>query len=63
MPFITIEMREGRTMEQKRKLTAEITRVVSEICEVPEDRVWIFIEDLKPDAFGKGGKLLLDESK
>ncbi|GAX91568.1 2-hydroxymuconate tautomerase [Effusibacillus lacus] len=62
MPFITIEMKEGRTLEQKRRLTAEVTRLVSEICEVPEDRVWVFIEDLKSDSFGKGGKLVIDEN-
>lgn len=63
MPFITIEMREGRTLEQKRKLVAEVTRVVSEIAEVPADRVYVFIEDLKNDAFGKAGKLVMDEDK
>ncbi|WP_018131712.1 2-hydroxymuconate tautomerase [Effusibacillus pohliae] len=62
MPFITIEMKEGRTLEQKRRLAAEVTKVVCEICEVPADRVYVFIEDLKSDAFGKAGKLMIDEA-
>lgn len=63
MPFITIEMKEGRTLEQKRRLVAEVTKVVSEICEVPADRVYVFLEDLKSDAFGKAGRLVIDENK
>jgi len=61
MPFITIEMVEGRTPEQKRELVEKITKVVSETVNVPADRVFIFLEDLKKDHYAKGGKLLSDE--
>lgn len=60
MPFITIEMVEGRTPEQKRELVEKITKVVSETVNVPPERVFIFLEDLKKDHYAKNGKLLID---
>jgi len=61
MPFITIEMVEGRTPEQKRELVERITQVVSEVVDVPKERVFIFLEDLKKDHYAKSGKLLIDQ--
>jgi len=61
MPFITIEMVEGRTLEQKRELVEKITQVVCETVDVTPDRVYVFIEDLKKDSFAKNGKLRIDE--
>lgn len=63
MPFITIELKEGRTLEQKRRLVSEVTRVVSEIAEVPAERIYVFIEDLKGDQFARAGKLAMDQDK
>lgn len=60
MPFITVKMVEGRTLEQKRELVTKITNVVAETLEIPNDRVFIFLEDLKKDMYGKGGNLLID---
>ncbi len=61
MPFITIEMIEGRTIEQKRELVEKITKVVSETVQVPPEKVFIFLEDLKKDHYAKGGKLIMDQ--
>ncbi|TCS82088.1 2-hydroxymuconate tautomerase [Tepidibacillus fermentans] len=61
MPFVTIEMIEGRTPEQKRELVEKITKVVAETVNVPEERVYVFIEDLKKDHFARGGKLIIDQ--
>lgn len=60
MPFITIEMIEGRTPEQKRKLMEGITNLVMETLDVPADKVFIFIEDLKKDHYARGGKFVSD---
>lgn len=60
MPFITVAMVEGRTLEQKRELAEKITKVVAETVDVPPDRVYVFIEDLKKENFAQGGKLLVD---
>lgn len=55
VPFITIELLEGRTHEQKKELMEKITSVVTETLNVPADRVFIFIEDLKADHYARGG--------
>lgn len=60
MPFVTIEMVEGRTLEQKRELAEKITQVVAETVNVPPERVYVFIEDLKKENFAQAGKLLID---
>lgn len=60
MPFVTIEMVEGRTLDQKRELAEKITQVVAETVNVPPERVYVFIEDLKKENFAQGGKLLTD---
>ncbi len=61
MPFITVKMKEGRTLEQKRELVEKITKVVAETVNVPPERIHIFIEDLKKDEYAHAGKLWLDE--
>ncbi len=61
MPFVTIEMIEGRTIEQKRELVEKITKVVCETVDVTPDRVFVFVEDLKKDHFAKNGKLIIDQ--
>lgn len=60
MPFVTIEMVEGRTLEQKRALAEKITQVVAETVNVPPERVHVFIEDLKKENYAHSGKLLID---
>lgn len=60
MPFITFEMIEGRTPEQKRKLMEEITALCVNVLDVPADRVHIFFEDLKKDQYARGGKFVSD---
>lgn len=48
MPEITIELNEGRTIEQKRALCKGITEVVVATCNVPADRVVITIHESQP---------------
>ena len=47
MPTYHIEMMEGRTVEQKRKLAEEITRVSVEILGGSPESVDILITDVK----------------
>ncbi|GBF12494.1 2-hydroxymuconate tautomerase [Tepidibacillus infernus] len=63
MPFVTIELIEGRSPEQKRELVEKITKVVTETVNVPAESVYVFIEDLKKDHFARNGKLVIDEQK
>ena len=57
MPTIHIEMFEGRTHEQKKKLVEEITRVTCETLGNKPDSVDIIITDIKRENWATGGKL------
>ena len=61
MPTYHIEMMEGRTVEQKRKLAEEITRVSVEILGGSPESVDILITDVKRENCATGGKLWLDK--
>lgn len=57
MPFVHIEMLEGRTREQKESLVKEVTEVVSKHTGAPIDAIHIIIHDLKPENLGQKGQL------
>ena len=57
MPTYHVEMMEGRTIEQKRKLVAELTRVSVEILGGVADSVDVIITDIKRENWATGGKL------
>jgi 4-oxalocrotonate tautomerase len=60
MPEITIELNEGRSIEQKRALCKGITEVVVETCKVPADRVVITIHETQLVNKAVGGVLFAD---
>ena len=62
MPTYHIEMMEGRTIEQKKKLVAEITRVSVEILGGSPESVDILITDVKRESWGTGGTLWTERS-
>jgi 4-oxalocrotonate tautomerase len=57
MPTYHVEMLEGRTVEQKKKLVEAITRVSVEILGGQSDSVDIIITDIKRENWATGGKL------
>ena len=57
MPTYHVEMMEGRTIEQKKRLVAEITRVSVEILGGVADSVDVIITDIKRENWATGGKL------
>ena len=57
MPTYHIEMLEGRTLEQKKKLVEEITRVSVEVLGGTPQMVDILIVDVKRENWATGGKL------
>ena len=57
MPTYHVEMMEGRTIDQKKKLVAEITRVSVEILGGVADSVDVIITDIKRESWATGGKL------
>lgn len=60
MPTYHVEMLEGRTVEQKRKLVEEITRVSVEVLGGSPESVDVVITDVKRENWATGGKLWLD---
>ncbi|MBP1934503.1 2-hydroxymuconate tautomerase [Ammoniphilus resinae] len=60
MPFITVKVLEGKTEDQKRKLVEKVTEAVCESFDVDPSVVFIFIEDLEKNNYGKKGKLFSD---
>ncbi|MES2385108.1 MAG: 4-oxalocrotonate tautomerase [Pseudomonadota bacterium] len=57
MPTYHVEMMEGRTLEQKKKLVAELTRVSVEVLAVAPESVDVIITDIKRENWATGGKL------
>lgn len=57
MPTYHIEMFAGRTIEQKKKLVAEITRVTVEVLGGSPDSVDILITEFQRDNWATGGTL------
>ncbi|MDO8283665.1 MAG: 4-oxalocrotonate tautomerase [Rhodoferax sp.] len=57
MPTYHIEMLEGRTVAQKKKLAEEITRVTVEVLGGSPESVDILITDVKRENWATGGKL------
>ena len=57
MPTYHVEMMEGRTFEQKKKLVAEITRVSVEILGGAPMTMVIIITDIRRENWATGGKL------
>ena len=57
MPTYHIEMMEGRTPDQKKKLVEAITRVTVEVLGVTPESVDILVADIRRDNWATGGKL------
>lgn len=57
MPTYHIEMLEGRTVAQKKKLAEEITRVTVEVLGGSPESVDILITDVKRENWATGGRL------
>ena len=60
MPVVTIELIEGRTVDQKREMAKKITDIIKEVAKVKEDAVEIIFHDMKKENYSKAGKLALD---
>ena len=60
MPTIDINMMPGRTIDQKRNLVREVTRIVCETINTTPDRVKISLSEMNPENYAVSGKLLVD---
>ena len=57
MPTYHIEMFEGRSVEQKKKLVQEITRVTVEVLGGSPDSIDVLITEVKRENWATAGKL------
>jgi 4-oxalocrotonate tautomerase len=60
MPFITVELMEGRSLAQKRKFAARVTDVAVECFSTSPDKVRIRFVTIKPTELASGGELVVD---
>lgn len=58
MPWIRIDLSEGRTVEQKQKTAKAITEAMVEICGCTPQSVSIVFNDVSGDNWAIGGDLL-----
>lgn len=61
MPIITVNLKVGRSLEQKRALIEGITKVVCETALVKPASVRIIINEMQNDNFAIGGVLVCDD--
>jgi len=60
MPIVQVELIEGRTVDQKRKLVVEMTRAVVDSLGVKPEDVRIILRDMARHDYSVGGVLVLD---
>ena len=60
MPVVTVEMGEGRSIEQKKKLVEGITSVMNSIG-IPPEATHIIIKDVPKYNWASGGKLASEQ--
>ncbi|AOV06201.1 2-hydroxymuconate tautomerase [Sporosarcina ureilytica] len=63
MPFIQINMLEGRSADKKERLIREVTDVVAEVLEAPEESVRIMIQEMKAEHWGIAGESVKKRSQ
>ncbi|PZL74694.1 4-oxalocrotonate tautomerase [Enterococcus plantarum] len=56
MPFIHIELVEGRSEEQMTNMVKEITEVVSKNTGAPQENIHVIVNEMKKDRYAQGGK-------
>lgn len=61
MPIVVVNIKEGRTVEQKRAMVERMTQAICDTMDVKPDAVRIIINDMKNENFAIGGTLVCDD--
>lgn len=61
MPIIQVHMIEGRSLEQKRKLVSDMTKVVVDDLGVKAEDVKIILQEMAKQHYSVGGTLFSDK--
>ena len=56
VPFIHVNILEGRSPEKKERFIREVTDLASKILDAPEESVRVMITELKPEHWGIAGE-------
>ena len=57
MPFVRIDLFEGRSEEQKIELAREVTEVVSRVAKAPKEAIHVFINDMPEGTYYPHGEM------
>ncbi|AND79312.1 MULTISPECIES: 4-oxalocrotonate tautomerase [Streptococcus] len=57
MPFVKIDLFEGRTEAQKIELAREVTEVVARVAKAPKEAIHVFINDLPEGSYYPHGEI------
>jgi len=61
MPIIQVNLLEGRTIDQKKKLVANLTEAVVKSLDVKPDAVRIILQEMTKQDYAIGGVLAIDK--
>jgi len=61
MPVVEVHMRTGRSAEDKRRLIESITDVITHVLGSKRERVVVLLDEIDPNSWGQGGRILADE--
>ena len=61
MPIVIVNVREGRTVEQKRRMAEKVTDAICETMDVKRAAVRIIVNEMKDENFARGGVLVCDD--
>ena len=56
MPFVRIQLKEGRTTEQKEKMAEEIIEIVHKYGNAARESIRVIYEEMAPDNFYSGAE-------
>jgi len=60
MPIIFVNMIEGKTLEQKKKLVNEMAETIMRTIDVPKEKVTIFLNEYKRCSVARNGIMYSD---
>lgn len=63
MPRIIVQSIAGRSVELKRELARRLSDVVIDVYRVDPETVTVFIEEVPPENFARGGLLAIDRDR
>lgn len=57
MPIVRVEMLAGRSPELKQTLAAEMTALVSRLCQSDPEHIYVMFSDVQPQDWAVAGKV------